>query len=361
MEQSLQSNILQTVEELREKNKNTNCCSSNNSTTSGSNNTLAETGRDRQSPSPNNDSTIAITNDNNHSIPQVPIRYRRSRKAIRPVSMPSSSYQVCPESDAKYIKTHISNHHSNRRSYHQRTSSKSPPAELENNLLSTKTTISRARASSSPHTHRVHFGDSHMIPIRRTCSGSSVDEIEIKSKCRNLEGHRGYLTLDQLKDLGLSLQHEPATKKTSERLSSFSMKCWHGDPNNNNKDALRRRPKRRQRRRSMTRKNNEQITSAPKQKPQFEQLCLLGPETIPSSSPPSSSYDNTQNKDDVVPNVTIEDDHLTNSDDSGSDVKHMHHHNHHHYHHFIHHSLSQPNDLCGKSFSQPVHYIISKS
>ena len=349
MEQSLQSNILKTLEEIRE--TNSNSCGSNSSSNSDILNNVTETRREKQTPSPNNDTNTS----NNNSIPSG--AQRRSRRTPRPVSMPPGSF---PESGIKYSQK-LNNHHSNR-SYHQRTNSKSPPALFgleRDSSFPVDNTISRTRASSSP--HRVHFGDSQLIPLRRTCSGSSLDELEIKSKCRSLEGKRGYLTLDQLKDLGLSLQQEPSTR-TSERLSSFSMKCWHGDPNNN--DVLRRRPKRRQRRRSMTRKKNEQVLSAQKQKPQFEQLCLLGPKTIPSSSPPPSS-DNSQAKDDVVPTTMVDDDddHLSNSDDSNPDVKveHLHQHSHHHYHHFIHHSLSQPSDLCGKSYSQPIHYIVSKS
>ena len=119
---------------------------------------------------------------------------------------------------------------------------------------------------------------------------------------------KGYLTLEQLKDLGLTLQHE-SSHTTSERMSSFSMKCWQGEHSTKKHSKTSRRH---------TRKSSSRQSATHKLKCQFEELCLLGPQTatgghtLPKQPPPLTSES---------PDVMVE--HL---------------HQHHHYHHFTYHS-----------------------
>ncbi len=113
---------------------------------------------------------------------------------------------------------------------------------------------------------------------------------------------KGYLTLEQLKDLGLTLQQE-SSRTTSERMSSFSMKCWQGEHSTKKRSKTSRRHTR------------SRQSATHKLKCQFEELCLLGPQTAGHSLPKQPTPLTSE-----APDVTVE--HL---------------HQHHHYHHFTHH------------------------
>ena len=335
MEHSLQSNILKTLEELREMKMDLN--SPGDSSEEGMNKTESVDARQENQKL---DSSSEL--DSNY------IKPRRHTRTIRPVSMPPDSLHL-PDNGECMMRNH--HRHRHRRTRHHRADSKSPPLDISLDENSQNAGVQRKRASSNP--HKVRFVDSRLT---RSCSGTSIDELGIKSACKSIERRNGYLTLEQLKELGLSLRQD--TSKTFEGLSSFSMKCWHGDPDHH-LTQNKRRPRRRHSKRSSVNKlckNKENDISMQKQQPQFEQLCLLGP-SVPSSPCPSPSNTDNDRGSPVK-------DSGSDPDESGSGVKveHLHQHSHHHFHHFIHHSVSQPSDLCaGATYQKPVHYIISES
>lgn len=371
MEQSLQSNILKEIERLREKNSHLS--------TDSNEATIDDEKRDEKPVSPLDTVATSPTRRTNH---------RRSHH--RPLSMPSVSSSQLINNEIKHKNHHVDGKHN-----HHRDSSKSPPLVIngQTNELNMSNSKTKIRSSSNP--HKVHFTDEARFKssgVWRSCSGSSLDELDLNSKHKYLKkGHshnRGYLTLDQLKALGLSLQQD-STKLTSERLSSFSMKCWHGDVHNNHSKGIvsssatattgqKRSTKRRHRKRSMKHKHNDiHVKSSDNQKPQFEQLCLLGPNDITSESTPIPSTsspiplpvtDNDEPKQldqdgdqsgDNNSGTCSSDDSMVTAVPADVKVEHLHQHNHHHYHHFIHHSISQPSGLCDSGKTTTVQYALS--
>ena len=122
-----------------------------------------------------------------------------------------------------------------------------------------------------------------------------------------------YLTLAELKDLGLALRQD--SSNYSDGQSAFSMQCWI-DINETGKKQ-----QRLKRRRKHSKKASQ---CCPSQTPlitsTMEQLCYLGP-----------------NVDEGIHNVSAAEIFPLPS----NDIKRTH--QHHHFHHIIHHSISQPN------------------
>lgn len=384
MEQSLQSNILKEIEKLRQKKMQF----------TSSDEVTIDNEKRQDEAAAILDSVSPTTVKNSH------IR-RTGHRYHRPLSMPPSvsSSQLIYDNTTKH-----GNHHDSRKHSHHRDSSKSPPLVFNgqtNELDTTENNKTKTRSSSNP--HKVHFSDGTQFRssaggVWRSCSGSSLDELDLNSSSSKhkylKKGHsRGYLTLDQLKALGLSLQQDSTKLTTSERLSSFSMKCWHGDAHYINQkqqnivssSTTTCEAKRKRRHKKKSKKQSKHSTGdshgPDNQKPQFEQLCLLGPpnntssavqQPSSSSPPPRVSSVSSTIPPTTDPNINDSEESkelnhgdgnqscsgMSSSDDSivtvlPADVKveHLHQHSHHHYHHFIHHSISQPSGLssCDKT------------
>ena len=331
MEQSLQSSILQTLEDLRIRNIELLDTASTKSDDTVINQTETIDRRDEKQKLVSSDSESCVM--------------KRHHKP-RPVSMPP---YTSPLPNDQLFSENVIDRSDCRNSYRLRhhkkcTTNKSPPVDVSLDDDCPRITASRRRASSNP--HKLYFVDPRLTRLHRSSSGSSIDEMANKKTSISLDNNPSYLTLAQLKELGLSLRHEPS--KTYEGQSAFSMKCWHsGEPEQS--VYVRRRPKRRRSRKSAVNqklKNSEDCPTSQKQH-QFEQLCYLGPEPQPDSG-----------RDSPTPNTIVQnsDNCATDVEDNPShvEVKHLHQHSHHHFHHVIHHSLSQPVSVS-EPLLKPIH------
>jgi len=157
----------------------------------------------------------------------------------RPVSMPPYSSPL--PNDTLFSEDAIEPsqcRNSYRLRHRKKTTNKSPPVDVSLDDDCPRVTGSRRRASSNP--HKVYLVDPRLTSLHRSSSGTSIDEITHKKTSKCLEDNPSYLTLAQLKDLGLALRHEPS--KTYEGQSAFSMKCWHSGEPEQSVVHVRRRP-----------------------------------------------------------------------------------------------------------------------
>lgn len=151
--------------------------------------------------------------------------------------------------------------------------------------------------------------NSHCKTSTRVCFVEAKQSMTTKKNPRpRSHSNDNYLTLAELKDLGLALRQE--STNYSDRQSAFSMQCW---PNIDVSET----GKKEQRRRKRSKKGcSSPITST------MEQLCYLGPNLSRVEGSISATKTSQLPKDDL-------------------EIKHTH--QHHHFHHIIHHSISQPN------------------
>ena len=290
------------------------------------------------------------------------VKHRRhtSRKA-RPLSMPSFPHDIMHHQ-----------HHPHRRGCKTSTSpvdisiDDNCPAEQDRLRACSSPQRLQTTCAGSPSTNRHKNG--RVLP-HRTTSATNTDELlrmataAIEQEMNAAQGN--YLTLAQLKDLGLSLRREQPNKGKEDN-SQFSMQCW---PSTEVDCLMRHRRQRPRKKRSrkivgQTSKQNFQAESPNRETGQIadlEHVCYLGPEPIDSGrdSPATNmavadlqTKPATKDVDKVIVGNKDLQEMCSQEENQPAcyGVMHLHQHSHHHFHHVIHHSLSQsPEEPCSAS------------
>ena len=280
-----------------------------------------------------------------HQARPVPVQHRRrpSRKS-RPLSMPSLPHNV------------TQHHHSHKRSC--KISSSPVDISLDDNCPAEQ---DRLRTCSSPHQqattessakpskHRICRAHSHSYNTTTVDNTEELLKMATIAIEQEIAAARGnYLTLAQLKDLGLSLRRDQPNKSIEDN-SQFSMQCWPSTEVGNLMKQKKQRPRRRRSRKAV----NKQIKDSPPQQSgqiaELDQVYYLGPEPVDSGrDSPATNMAVADLDTKTVEEKDKENDAKEEAQDSQDEsqscygVMHLHQHNHHHFHHVIHHSLSRP-------------------
>lgn len=285
MEQSLQSTIIERLKQLKE-----------------------------ARPDPEASSSSSCDDTRNKQVKQpvspVPVKLRRSRHRARPVSMPSHSL-VCQYDQKHSIRTR-------------------PPVDI---------TLDDNCPNESDY-NRSRFAN-YMVSPNKSKRGRNFSSKDTTTL--DIETAENYLTLNQLKDLGLSLRQDHSSKN-SGNLSHVSMQCLPSTRVNclaRHRQCSKRRGKNNQKILGKRAENciRENMDEA-KNEAQHPDVDSGRDSPAACTSKPIKDIEvNTfEVSSKLIPDCLVK----SHMDDSHSElcykVMHLHQHNHHYFHHFINHS-----------------------
>ena len=280
-----------------------------------------------------------------------PVKHRRrTHRKSRPLSMPA--FPHCDQEPQH-------RHHSHRHTHKSNTSpvditlDDNCPAECDR--VRSSSTPHSLQCSSSPFSNK-HKSRQFSVPRTATTDTTNKDDLlKLANAAAAVEqemtvAQGSYLTLAQLKDLGLSLRREQPHKNPEDN-SQFSMQCWPSTEVDCLMKQRRQRPKRRKSRKSSGQSNKihnrgESSRGGEGQVAEVEQLYYLGPDPVDSGrDSPATNMAVAERTAKPTP-LTDEEAQENGKDESQPcyGVMHLHQHSYHHFHHVIHHSLSQPSD-----------------
>lgn len=296
-----------------------------------------------------------------------PVKHRRrSNRKSRPLSMPAFPHHLDRELSHRY-------HHSHK---HTNKNSTSPvDISLDDNCPAE---CDRTRSSSSPHSLQCsnsplssrHKSRQSSVPKTATvdtttqedfCAKLATAAAAVEHEMTVAQG--SYLTLAQLKDLGLSLRRDHVHKNPEDN-SQFSMQCWPSTEVDYLMKQRRQRPRRRKSRKGggqggKTHSRGDVSHGGNGPVAELENLYTLGPDPVDSGRDSPATNMAVADESISPPLLAEEEAHKqgTGKEESSKGesskeesppcygVMHLHQHNYHHFHHVIHHSLSQPSAL----------------